>query len=64
MGIDINNFMSLSPIAVAQREKEAKSLNAFLTFSLIGSLALQIGVLSLGIGKFLSKAPEVENEPI
>lgn len=56
--------MSLSSIAVEQREKEAKSLNAFLAFSLIGSLALHIGVLSLGIGKFLSKAPEIKNEPI
>jgi TonB family protein len=56
--------MSLSSVAVAQREKEAKSLNAFLLFSLIGSLALHIGVLSLGVGKFLSKAPEVEKEPI
>jgi hypothetical protein len=56
--------MSLSSIAVEQREKEAKSLNAFLAFSLIGSLALHIGVLSLGIGKFLSKTPELENEPI
>ncbi len=55
--------MSLSFVAVAQREKEAKSLNAFLTFSLIGSLALHIGVLSLG-GKFLGKASELENEPI
>lgn len=56
--------MSLSPIAVEQREKEAKSLKAFLAFSLIGSLALHIGVLSLGIGKFLSKAPELEDEPM
>ncbi len=56
--------MSLSRLAVEQREKEAKTLNSFLAFSLIGSLALHIGVLSLGIGKFLSKAPEVENEPI
>ncbi len=56
--------MSLSSIAVEQREKEAKSLNAFLAFSLIGSLALHIGVLSLGLGKFLSKAPIVETEPI
>lgn len=56
--------MSLSRLAVEQREKEAKTLNSFLAFSLIGSLALHIGVLSLGIGKFLSKAPQVENEPI
>ena len=56
--------MSLSRLAVEQREKEAKTLNSFLAFSLIGSLALHTGVLSLGIGKFLSKAPEVENEPI
>lgn len=56
--------MSLSSIAVEQREKEAKSLNAFLAFSLIGSLALHIGVLSLGIGKFLSKAPEIKDEPL
>ncbi len=56
--------MSLSRIAVEQREKEAQALNFFLVFSLIGSLALHIGVLSLGLGKFLSKAPELENEPI
>lgn len=56
--------MSLSPIAVEQREKEAKTLNGFLAFSLIGSLALHIGVLSLGISKFWSKVPTPENEPI
>ncbi len=56
--------MSLSHVAVEQREKEAKTLKSFLTFSLIGSLALHMGVLSLGINKFLSKAPELENEPL
>ncbi len=56
--------MSLLSIAVEQREKEAQTLNSFLAFSLIGSLALHAGVLGLGIGKFLSKAPEIENEPL
>ena len=56
--------MSLLSIAVEQREKEAQTLNSFLAFSLIGSLALHAGVLGLGMGNFLSKAPEPENEPL
>ncbi|WP_009631433.1 energy transducer TonB [Synechocystis sp. PCC 7509] len=55
--------MSLPHLAVEQRKKEAKTLNWFLAFSLIGSLALHISVL-VGLGKFLSKTPIIENEPI
>jgi len=56
--------MSLSSIAVEQREKEAKKLKSFLAFSLISSLALHIGVLSLGIGNFTKKTAEVKDEPL
>ncbi|MBD2430863.1 MULTISPECIES: energy transducer TonB [Fischerella] len=55
--------MSFSSIAVQQREKEAKALKSFVAFSLIGSLALHIGVLASGIGNLLSRVPS-EEEPI
>lgn len=47
-----------------QREKEAKALKSFLGFSLIGSLALHIGVLTFGIGISLNRVPKVEAEPV
>lgn len=56
--------MSLSSIAVQQREKEAKTLKSFLVFSLLGSLALHIGLLASGIGNFLSRTPDLEDEPM
>ena len=56
--------MSLSSIAVQQREKEAKTLKSFLAFSLLGSLALHIGLLASGIGNFLSRTPDLEDEPM
>ena len=56
--------MSLSSIAVQQREKEAKALKSFLAFSLLGSLALHIGLLASGIGNFLSRTPDLEDEPM
>lgn len=56
--------MGLSSIAVQQREKEAKTLKSFLAFSLLGSLALHIGLLASGIGNFLSRTPDLEDEPM
>lgn len=56
--------MSLSSTAAQQRETEAKSLKTFLGLSLIGSLALHVGVLSAGIGNFWARVPEQEEEPM
>lgn len=56
--------MGLSSVAVQQREKEAKALKSFLAFSLLGSLALHIGLLASGIGNFLSRTPDLEDEPM
>ena len=58
--------MGLSSIASEQRAKEAEALRSVLIFSLIGSLALHLGLLALGNINFLSKAkaPEIEEEPL
>ena len=56
--------MSLSSIAAEQREKEVEALKSLLAYSLIGSLALHIGVLTFGSGNFLNKVPEIADEPI
>lgn len=56
--------MSFSGITGEQRSKEVEALKSFLTYSLIGSLALHIGALSSGIGNFLTRVPELEEEPI
>jgi TonB family protein len=56
--------MSFSNIAGEQRHKEAKALKSFLAFSLIGSLSLHICALASGIGNFLARVPELEEEPI
>ncbi|MBH8551821.1 energy transducer TonB [Nostocaceae cyanobacterium CENA357] len=56
--------MTFSGIAVEQRSKEAETIKSFLIYSLIGSLALHIGVLSLGIFNLGRRMPEVEDEPI
>jgi TonB family protein len=56
--------MSFSGITVEQRSKEVQALKSFLTYSLIGSLALHIGALSSGIGNFLTRVPQLEEEPI
>jgi TonB family protein len=56
--------MSLSSIAVEQREKEAKALRYFLIYSLIASLALHIGLLAFVVNNLLSRVPKLENEPI
>lgn len=53
-----------SSIAVQQREKEVQSLKSFLAFSLLGSLGLHIGLLASGIGNFLSRTPDLEDEPM
>ncbi|MEH2338257.1 TonB family protein [Nostoc sp.] len=56
--------MSFSGITVEQRSKEVEALKSFLTYSLIGSLALHIGVLSSGIGNYLTRVPTNEDDPI
>ncbi|MEH1891368.1 MAG: energy transducer TonB [Nostoc sp.] len=56
--------MSFSGTTVEQRSKEVEALKSFLTYSLIGSLALHIGVLSSGIGNYLTRVPTNEDEPI
>ena len=56
--------MSFSGITVEQRSKEVEALKSFLTYSLIGSLALHIGVLSSGVSNYLTRVPTGEEEPI
>ncbi|MFQ4142472.1 energy transducer TonB [Chlorogloeopsis sp. ULAP02] len=56
--------MSVSSVAGLQREKEAKALKSFLTFSIVGSLMLHIGVLASGIVNLLTRVPDLEEEPI
>ncbi|MEH2381820.1 MAG: TonB family protein [Nostoc sp.] len=56
--------MSFSGITVEQRSKEVEALKSFLTYSLIGSLALHIGVLSSGISNYLTRVSTPEEEPI
>ncbi|MEH2278446.1 MAG: TonB family protein [Nostoc sp.] len=56
--------MSFYGITVEQRSKEVEALKSFLTYSLIGSLALHIGVLSSGIGNYLTRVPTNDDEPI
>ncbi|MEH2258408.1 TonB family protein [Nostoc sp.] len=56
--------MSFSGTTVEQRSKEVEALKSFLTYSLIGSLALHIGVLSSGISHYLTRVPTGEEEPI
>jgi TonB family protein len=56
--------MSLSIIALEQREKEAKALRYFIIYSLAGSVVIHIGVLALNLGNLLTKFPQVKDEPI
>ena len=56
--------MGLSSIASEQRAKEAEALRSVLIFSLIGSLAVHLGLLTLGNINFLNKAPEIEEKPL
>ncbi|AFY48750.1 TonB family protein [Nostoc sp. PCC 7524] len=56
--------MTFSGIAVEQRSKETEALRSFLVYSLIGSVALHIGILTIGIGNLLRKTAEVEAEPL
>ncbi|WP_016953232.1 energy transducer TonB [Anabaena sp. PCC 7108] len=56
--------MGFSSIAIEQREKETEALKTVLLYSLIGSLALHLGVLALCISKFLLKVPNVKDQPI
>ncbi|RCJ19173.1 hypothetical protein A6S26_27365 [Nostoc sp. ATCC 43529] len=56
--------MTFSRINVEQRSKDVQALKSFLAYSLIGSLALHIGVLSSGIGNYLTRMPEDNDESI
>ncbi|WP_392534338.1 TonB family protein [Nostoc sp. C117] len=56
--------MSFSGITVKQRSKEVEALKSFLAYSLIGSLALHFGVLSSGLGNYLTRTPEDNDEPV
>ncbi|MEA5601718.1 TonB family protein [Nostoc sp. UHCC 0252] len=56
--------MSFSGTTVEQRSKEVEALKSFLTYSLIGSLALHIGVLSSGITNYLTRVPTEEDDAI
>ncbi|WP_414574760.1 TonB family protein [Anabaena sp. CCY 9402-a] len=56
--------MTFSGIAVEQRSKETEALRSFLVYSLIGSVALHIGILAIGIGNLLQRTPDLENEPL
>ncbi|ABA21913.1 outer membrane transport energization protein TonB [Trichormus variabilis ATCC 29413] len=56
--------MTFSGYNVEQRSKEVKALQSFLTYSFIGSMALHIGLLASGLGNFLARIPQVEEEPI
>jgi TonB family protein len=56
--------MGFSIVIVEQREKEAKALKSFLFYSLIASLVFHIGVLALGIGKFIQRVSQTQEEPI
>ncbi|MDH6057022.1 energy transducer TonB [Umezakia ovalisporum] len=56
--------MSFSGINVEHRSQEVEAVKTFLIYSLIGSLALHIGVLSSGIGILLTRVPKKQYEPI
>jgi len=56
--------MTFSGYNVEQRSKEVKALQSFLTYSFIGSMALHIALLASGLGNFLTRVPQVEEEPI
>lgn len=56
--------MSFSRIAAEQRSKEAKALKLILAYSLIGSLALHVAVLTLLFGNFSREVSSSKEEPI
>ncbi|MUG96437.1 TonB family protein [Scytonema sp. UIC 10036] len=56
--------MSFSGTALEHREKESKALRTFLTFSLVGSLGLHIGVLASGVANLVMRVQPMEDEPI
>ncbi|WP_414529988.1 energy transducer TonB [Nodularia chucula] len=57
--------MGVYGITIEYRSREDEALKKFLIYSLIGSMALHITVLSLGIGNLLTRVPaEIEDEPI
>jgi TonB family protein len=56
--------MTLYRSAQEQREKQAKELRFSLFYCLIGSIALHIVVLILGLKNLLIRFPQVKDEPI
>ncbi|MBD2345581.1 energy transducer TonB [Anabaena subtropica] len=56
--------MTFSGYNVEQRSKEVKALQSFITYSLIGSMTLHFGVLASGLGNFLARVPQDQEEPI
>src|SRR6476646_9746704 len=56
--------MTFSGYNVEQRSKEVKALKSVLTYSFIGSMALHVGVLALGIGNFFARVPQEQEEAI
>jgi len=56
--------MNFSGTAFEEREKETKALKGFLVLSLIGSLGFHVGVFASGIGNYLTRVSQAEEEPI
>ncbi|MBF2014180.1 MAG: TonB family protein [Rivularia sp. T60_A2020_040] len=56
--------MSFANTVLQQRERELKALRIFLACSLVGSLLFHIVLLASGIGRLLSRIPQVEEEPV
>src|SRR6476646_4338278 len=56
--------MSLSVTSAEQREREVKALKTFLSFSLLGSMALHIAVLALGVSHFWQRPSAADANPM
>src|SRR6476646_9377909 len=56
--------MSLSVTSAEQREREVKALKTFLSFSLLGSMALHVAVLALGVSHFWQRPPAADANPM
>lgn len=56
--------MGSDNIAIQQREKEARSLKTLLAYSLVGSLALHVGLLYAGIDKLWQRNFTQKEKPI
>ncbi|QLE56604.1 energy transducer TonB [Nostoc sp. TCL26-01] len=56
--------MTFSGYNVEQRSKEIKTLKSFLTYSLVGSMVLHLGLLSSGLANLLIRVPQGEDQSI